>query len=256
MKTTFAVALSGACLLLAAEASAATCTKDYECAGDLICAGGECVSRTPTAAPQPVVAQPIVARPVVAPPVVAAPAPQPAPVAPAPAPASDARKPLKTTAGTLMLGGNLSLSANILVPESGSLKTGGGISIDPNVGIFVANHLCLRGELTLGRPFGDLAVNPVTDLGLAVGLLGYPNLGTFGAIYAGGLLGFELGIPETGSMSKRVYLTIPFGVLVALNEHLGLDVGLRINASVNLYDNYNYGFVSTALGYFGLQGFF
>ena len=235
-------------LLLVSGVARAQCVQSADCKGGRVCANGTCVDAASVAQPAPVVVM------------------QPAPQPPQPAPANPvepARKPLKTTGGTMMLSGSLSVMPKVTAPlsGSGSAKSGVLLSLTPGMGIFVAKHFALEFDLGLSKGAGDLYNSTSWTLGMDLGFGVYPNLGTFGALYVRLLVGPQVSIPS-GSGSSSVpalvsfNVSIPFGVLIAVNEHVAVDVGLRIQTTVWTQGSSSGVILQVPIGYFGVRSFF
>jgi hypothetical protein len=75
------------------------------------------------------------------------------------------------------------------------------------------------------------------------------------APYFGAALGMTFTIPDQGDTQKAFNISAPIGMVYALNEHVGIDFGLRLNFNLDL-DDPKVNTLIIPIGYFGLQAFF
>lgn len=252
-------------------AALASCEADTDCKGSRICQAGACVEppAASTLAPQPLpapAAQPQQAAgtaPVyVAPP--AAPAPQHS-TEPTRHSESGGRRPLKTTPGTLMLSGQLSFSTDVTVSKGSAsidskTKTGNYLTVAPGLGVFVAPHFALETSFDFGIGFGDTHNSSDWRGSFAFGFGIYPNLGSFGALYVRALAGPTFVVGENVPTQKYLDFSIPVGLLIAVHEHVAIDIGLRFNASYRFSQNSDAPSttafdLNVPVGYFGVKAF-
>jgi hypothetical protein len=169
---------------------------------------------------------------------------------------------LQLTKGTMQLGGVASFSIDMQMPDEGDSTTGFSLILIPEAGYFVIDNLELAGRLNLGMFFGDLyEVCVGTDCTAAPKLLGF-DVGAkyyipMGSIvpYAGLMVGMFFNIPDEGDTTKRFDLTVPLGILMPLNEHVAIDLGLAVVYKMSLEDNGG-STLNVPIGYLGIQGFF
>jgi hypothetical protein len=86
-------------------------------------------------------------------------------------------------------------------------------------------------------------------------------LGTLASLYVRVLTGVShSSFPATSNLSgydtTAFTASVPFGILIALNPHVGLDLGMRLNASVSLFRGSGTLLLTMPVGYFGVQSFF
>ena len=170
-------------------------------------------------------------------------------------------RPLKLTRGTLQLFGEISITPQVEVADAGnrsSSPTVAGAFVDfaPGIGVFVAKGLALQLQLDLGVGIGDLYANRAYLAGFDVGLRVYPRLGKFGALYLGASVGPTVELPRVSGASAVGYanFTVPFGLLIALNRHVAIDVGLRFALTVHPGSPTSL-VLRVPLGYLGVQSF-
>ena len=169
---------------------------------------------------------------------------------------------LQLTAGTMQLGGVASFSIDMTMPDEGDSTTGFSLVLIPQAGYFVIDNLELVGRINLGMFFGDLyEVCVGTECTGAPKLLGF-DVGAkyhipMGSIvpYAGLMVGMFFTIPEEGDTQKRFDLTVPLGILMPLNSHVALDLGVAIIYKMSLEDGGG-STLNVPIGYLGVQGFF
>ena len=160
---------------------------------------------------------------------------------------------LQTTSGTMQLGGSVSLTPNVLMPEQGSNSTSFSFTFAPNVGYFVIDNLELTGGVGAVVFFGDNTDNLPKLVGFDLGARYLLPLGSL-APYFGLSLGMGFTIPSQGDTFKTFRINAPLGLLFALNQHVAIDVGLRVRFSIGLDDQGNQ--LLLPIGYLGLQAFF
>ena len=168
---------------------------------------------------------------------------------------------LKLTSGTVQLGGAVGFTT-LVDSAQGQTNTGFIFTLSPSAGYFVADNLELVAAIDLSIPFGDYYSN-------SFNFYFYPKrfAGELGARYhfalvsqVTGYAGLQVGFGYTWYENSMVRnsgdftLTVPAGALVALNEHVALDVGLRLILSHNFeVDGWRF---TVPLGYLGVQAFF
>ncbi len=172
---------------------------------------------------------------------------------------------LLLTQGTAQAGGMIAFQIDAVKPSSGGSDGGSTLTVAPNVGFFIIDYLEIVGEIGFSKAFGDAHEywgNPL-DFTFGMGIKYYIPLG-FVNIYAGALVGmgigrqtFDDGMGERYTIeNNRFMVTAPAGILLTLNRHVGLDLGVRFNFEFGLGDS-SYDFaMNIPIGYFGVQGFF
>ena len=174
---------------------------------------------------------------------------------------------LQLTAGTMSLGGIGTFSMDMTMPDQGDGETGFSVILLPQMGYFVIDNLEVVGRLNLGMFFGDLyttegtpEISASTLVGFDVGAKYYIPLGSFVA-YGGLMVGMLFTIPDSDlpapadEVQKRFDLTVPLGILLPMNSHIAIDLGLAIAYKMSLEDG-GTDTLNVPIGYLGVQGFF
>jgi len=173
---------------------------------------------------------------------------------------------LQLTAGTMSLGGISTFSIDMNIPDEGDSETGFSLILIPEMGYFVIDNLELIGRLNLGMFFGDLYTTEIggeeysasTLVGFDVGAKYHIPLGSFVA-YAGIMVGMFFTIPDSdiegADTEKRFDLTVPLGILMPMNEHIAVDLGVMIAYKMSLEDHGG-SILNVPIGYLGVKGFF
>lgn len=179
--------------------------------------------------------------------------------------AARARK-LKTTKGSMQLGGALSMAVDTISPSRGGDQTGVLLSVSPSFGYFIADGLELHLPLVVDLRLGDLYDGVPHTIGFTPGLRYIFATGTIVLPFVGFNLGPRFLLPRnnddtTVALSWRT----PAGILIALNRHVGLTVGMALDVTfgfggksaiyTKLAGN-DVVFVEFLLGYLGVEAFF
>ncbi len=164
---------------------------------------------------------------------------------------------LQLTKGTMELGGQLSFDIDMAIPEEGDSETGFMLGAMPSFGYFLMDNLELAGAIVFEKGFGDLYDNDVYTLpmifGFGVGAKYYIPMGSM-VIYAGAMVGMTMTIPDEGDTLKTFDLIVPLGILMPLNTHVGLDLGVMVTYSMGLDDQGS--MLHVPIGYLGVKAFF
>jgi opacity protein-like surface antigen len=174
---------------------------------------------------------------------------------------------LQLTAGTMQLGGVASFSIDMTMPDQGDGETGFTLALIPQFGYFVIDNLELLGRINVAMWFGDLYTTDVGGqeidifpkmIGFDLGAKYHIPLGSF-VVYAGLMVGMNFSIPDSdlddADTTKRFDLTVPLGILMPLNSHVALDLGLAVIYRMSLEDNGG-STLNVPIGYLGVQGYF
>jgi hypothetical protein len=114
--------------------------------------------------------------------------------------------------------------------------------------------------------FGDLYTTEIggeeysasTLVGFDVGAKYYIPMGSI-VPYAGLMVGMFFIIPDSdipdAETQKRFDLTVPLGILMPMNEHIAIDLGIMIAYKMGLEDG-DGSILNVPIGYLGVQGFF
>jgi hypothetical protein len=177
--------------------------------------------------------------------------------------AQEQPKGLLLKAGTFELGGQLALTIDHYDPDGFDSQTGYRVSLTPKFGYFVIDNLELNAEFTFATAFHDLYEDSPKWIEFG---LGARYLFSIGGIHP--YLGANFGMiftlyPETEDTmdhtSKNMLLSFPIGVLIALNDHVALDFGIKIKCMIHIKDNdedVGLTVLSIPIGFLGVQGFF
>ena len=147
---------------------------------------------------------------------------------------------LNLSKGTMMLGGagNAHLKAKGMDVGNGTWEHRGNIEF----GYFVIDRLAVLASLGGGGPFSITA--PFTKAEAGVGVSYAFDINSIVSPYLGtkGIFGF---------MPAMTYgLEVNTGILIALNQHVAVDLGLKVGY------NFTNKELSGALGFVGVRGFF
>ncbi len=164
-------------------------------------------------------------------------------------------EPLLLSQGTLQIGGTVMFG--VTLPLNDESDSGFGYTVSPSVGIFVIDNLELSlyvghyGAVVGGDYFGDnfhfgTSVRWVFDIDTII----YPYLGArFGMSF------YSFG---RDSLSTAISAGIPAGILVGLNRHVAIDIGLSFNYNQTVSGPFKKspGELYIPAGYFGIEAFF
>ena len=160
---------------------------------------------------------------------------------------------LTLDAGTWQLGGQATLKASHYT--QGTAETATHLSLTPGAGYFLVDGL----ELRLGLGFDLLLANGHANTGAAV----WCDVGVrwfyrgFGIVvpYVGAAVGPSWVFTNTDDTATTFAVSVPAGVVLALNAHVALDLGARMELDLGVR-NAQGTTVQGTLGYFGVQAFF
>lgn len=175
-------------------------------------------------------------------------------------------RPLLLTKHTMQLGGQISLDPRIRilkgdVPNTDKTAGGGIFTFSPNLGYFIIDKLELLFNFGLVVPFGPSNGGADVTLGFDVGARYFIDFDIV-ALYFGGMIGPGWAIPDAPNDPIEDYFNINLmvGVLVPLNRHIGIDLGMRMNTSIRVDNDFPDGWTRTVIsfpiGYLGVNGFF
>jgi opacity protein-like surface antigen len=145
---------------------------------------------------------------------------------------------LLTTAGTMHLGGQLDFTYqnkgyDIWNGEDNFNDTGYELAIRTNFGYFIINNLELMGTFLLGMAGGDPHRGDPKSVGFNLGVRYVINLGILNP-YFGVSLGMEFLIPPYGETAKYFTFTGGPGILIALNQHVAINLGILMSYQIGL----------------------
>lgn len=168
---------------------------------------------------------------------------------------SGGRKTLQLSQGTMELGGVAAFNADVYMPDQLDNQSGFVINLDPMAGYFLAQGLEVAARLGFGLYLGEMYENSSVQLGFSLGVRYF--LAIEGTIlpYAGAAIGMNFVMPEDGDVQKNMSVELPIGMMVPLNAHVALDLGLRINYLVSLAEHGG-SKLNIPVGYLGIRAFF
>ena len=162
---------------------------------------------------------------------------------------------LKVTRGSMSAGGQVTMSFDSINPSSGDSISGWELKIEPSFDYFLADGFYLGGGLIIGGGFGDLYsgstmnISPIQfRLGYVVPLqtvLPYVSFGT-GPMFT---------VPEQGDAAVSLSMSFGAGILVPLNYHVALQIGIHPTVLIGL-SNFQGTIFSMPFGAVGIRGFF
>ena len=158
----------------------------------------------------------------------------------------------------MQLGGNIAVTESSSIPEKGDPKNGVLLSFSPSFGIFVADRLELNMYMGYSTAFGDLYQSSPHNIRIGTGLRFLFAFGQSVAVpYIGFTTGPQFSVPDSGDTRILVNVSLPVGVLFALNHHVALDVGTALSMDF-MASGYKgqVAQITMPIGYFGLECFF
>ena len=154
----------------------------------------------------------------------------------------------------MQLGGTLLLNYQHIAAKDRNWQNGAVIEVSPQFGYFLATNLELGLSLFFAKGMGQLFEDSPTEFGLSLGIKYHIDLAKV-FLYLGATVGMDFVLPTEGKLQNYLIGGIPFGLLVPLNQHVALDVGMRVNAAIYLHDSWVME-ISVPIGYLGVQGYF
>lgn len=172
---------------------------------------------------------------------------------------------LHTQRGYRELGGRIALDFENTFPHDKKAvdsQSGGHFYLSPTFGYFFMDNFELNLEFELGLPFGDLYEKSDTTVGFGVGLQYIIALGSPIRPYVGLLLGMDFSVPDDSKADTTKFFNVTgqLGIMIPLfNEHVALDLGLRLQGKIDLNDHLEDAQRSdrliVPLGYLGVRSF-
>jgi hypothetical protein len=168
--------------------------------------------------------------------------------------------PLLLSKYTMQAGGAITITPGVMIPKEGDSAGGGWFNFSPTLGFFIIDKLELLFAFSLGIPFGDAYSWDDVSVGFGLGARYFIDFDAF-ALYMGGTMGFSFDIPDNTDADVRKYfnINIMVGILLAINRHIGIDLGMRFNSAILLGDypnQYAASEITFPMGYLGVDGFF
>lgn len=171
---------------------------------------------------------------------------------------------LQTHAGVLTLGGSFTFSIDHVNPDGNAdSRTGVLLTFAPSFGGFVVRNLLLSGTLAIQTGFGDLYDNALpysggveTTIGFGFELQYLFNYGSRVVPYLGFALGPAFAVPGgPGDTAVAMGFAFPGGILIALNEHVAVNVGIRLALEVGVTEVKGT-ILRVPIGYLGVNAYF
>jgi hypothetical protein len=168
---------------------------------------------------------------------------------------------LDVSAGTMQLGGSLTFNTrtDIDTDSDDDKATMYILSVQPTFSAFVAKGLELGGGLGATAYFGDNTDYYNTQVNLFVLVRYVISTGSIVSPYVGGQLGIGFNIPDddAGDNSYAIHAAFPAGILLALNQHVALNIGLAVEVDAWIAGDWkDLVTVSIPVGYMGVEAFF
>jgi hypothetical protein len=161
---------------------------------------------------------------------------------------------LQTTAGTMQVGGLLTFVFQDVIPSQGNSTTGYLIALIPSFGYFVINGLEVTANFSFATAGGDLYSGSPKLVGFGIGARYVLNLGVLDP-YFGVSLGMNFAIPDHGDTTKYFDVSGLLGVLIPLNQHVAVNLGISLIGEIDLASNYQVNEFLLPVSV-GIEGFF
>lgn len=163
---------------------------------------------------------------------------------------------LVTDAGVLTIGGRFAFELMHVNPDPGGSATGVLLNFSPSFGGFVIKNLLLEGSLSARIGLGDLYESVPKTVGFAFGLQYLFNFRSIVIPYLGFRFGPDFAIPRQGSTLASLGFSIPAGILISLNERVGLLIGTELSIDVGVSGAAKGTTISLPIGYLGVNAYF
>lgn len=169
---------------------------------------------------------------------------------------------LKITSGTMELGGTIDFRTDVTIPSEEDSLVGFVLNISPMAGYFVADGLELAAKVGFGFYFGEMYDSDEYDrnadsISFGVGARYFIDLERCIVPYVGAAFGMNFLLPkgEAADVKKSLAVEVPLGLMIALNEHIAIDLGIMATYIFSLEDEGG-STLSIPVGYMGVQAFF
>ncbi len=163
---------------------------------------------------------------------------------------------LLTEPGVLTLGGRFAFELLHVNPDGGNSQTGVMLNFSPSFGGFVIRNLLLEGSLNVKVGLGDLYDKTSKVVGFSFGLQYLFNFRSIVVPYLGFRLGPGFSIPTPGDTSTSLTFGVPAGILISLNERVGLLIGSELTVAVGVGGPQKGTLLSFPFGYLGVNAYF
>jgi hypothetical protein len=162
---------------------------------------------------------------------------------------------LLLTSGTMQAGGSITLNTTSYLYDDADTEFGGFLSVAPSFGFFVAKGLELQLGANFGVGFGDNSPDWI-PIGFSFGVRYIFHFVPYIKPYVGGRLGMTFLLPDEGDKQMSFNLFVPLGILIQLNRHVALNVGINNQFNIDLKNDEAPTVVSSPMGYMGVEAFF
>lgn len=171
-----------------------------------------------------------------------------------PAGAPRLTEPLLLDKGTLQLGGSLSFGYERDLARD---ETGFFYHLTPHFGVFLVDNLELKLNLSHHGYFSEDDAM-ADNFGFGVGLRYVFETGTVIYPHVGASVGVSFYGVDPGSSGVAMSLAAPLGLLIGINRHVALDIGMAFTYQQNVGGPYaeDKGAILVPFGYYGLEAFF
>jgi hypothetical protein len=164
---------------------------------------------------------------------------------------------LKITSGTMELGGTADFRSELSIPDSGDSRTGLVLNLSPMAGYFLADGFEVAARLGLGFFLGDRYSDVADTVSFALGARYFIETKLSLVLYFGLAFGMNFLIASDSDIEVQKSLAIeaPIGLLIPLNRHVAIDLGLMLSFVASL-EEMGGSTLSVPIGYMGIQAFF
>jgi hypothetical protein len=168
------------------------------------------------------------------------------------------KRKLQISSGTMQLGGQITVTFQNYSPSEGGGRSWSGhvFGFNPTFGYFVVNGLEVMTRFSLLIKGGDLYTESSKQVGFGLGFRYVLDAGMVNP-YVGLLLGMDFWIPpdEAETSTEKFFdITGLLGILIPLNQHVAISLGMEIIYQKGLND-VGWDIFSLPIG-FGVEGFF
>jgi hypothetical protein len=160
---------------------------------------------------------------------------------------------LQLTRGTVQLGGWAGVFISTTIPDEGEKDRGAYLMLLPSLGVFPIDNFELLAGLGLNTDFEGH-----TYLSYEVGLRYIFDVSSVVYPYIGAMFGMSFSSVDSDTSLTSVSATVPLGILIGLNRHIAINMGLSFEYTRHLERDEIQGAstVSVPIGFFGVDAFF
>jgi hypothetical protein len=163
---------------------------------------------------------------------------------------------LQTQAGVLVLGGTAGFTVEHVNPDGNAESVSGALfNFSPFFGGFVVRNLLIGGALAVEHGIGDLFKNRDTTVKFGFELRYLFNFRSRMVPYVGFGFGPVLGLPKQGEPDVDMHMGFPAGILIALNQHVAVNFGIRVQLEVGVSGQQDT-VLRVPMGYLGVNSYF